>query len=147
MGTYVANDLEIVARLAPKVNFLNLSGCWEWEGVVNTWGYGEASVRGAKRPAHRLVYELLVGPIPEGDCVVDHMCRNRLCVNPSHLQVVTRGENVALGRLRNTHCPSGHPLEGDNVFLTRNGYRKCRECNRAHCQRQRDRRKAQTQEA
>lgn len=69
--------------------------CWLWLGYVNTrrGGYGEVYVRGGMKLAHRAVYELLVGPIPKG-LEIDHLCRTRCCVNPNHLEPVTRAENM-----------------------------------------------------
>jgi hypothetical protein len=105
-------------------------GCWEWTGGRSS-GYG----RIGGEYVHRAVYKALVGPIPEG-MTVDHLCRNRVCVNPAHMEIVSRAENVLRGEgvtavnARKTHCPRGHPLVGDNLKkgeLTR----KCRLCHNA----------------
>ncbi len=75
---------------------LDASGCWSWTGNVNEHGYGRMNLGGAPERAHRVAYRLFVGLIPEG-MTIDHLCRNRACVNPQHMEVVTRGENVRRG--------------------------------------------------
>lgn len=119
-------------------------GCWLWSGVVNpTTGYSQFSVRTDTGVitiyAHRWAYELLVGPVPDG-LELDHLCRNRECVRPDHLEPVLPAVNVRRGvgpertRLRyaaQTHCRNGHPLAGDNLRLSRRGAytaRVCRTC-------------------
>ena len=107
------------------------STCWYWAGALVD-GYGSLSVHGRMKRAHRLYYELLIGKIPDG-LELDHICRERSCVNPSHLEPVTSRENVLrspltlnskyLGR---THCKYGHPLVA-------NPYRQGRYC--PQCQR------------
>jgi hypothetical protein len=72
-------------------------GCWEWTGAMSrATGYGKATMNGRSDGAHRIMYELIVGPIPTG-LDLDHLCRNRICVNPAHLEPVTRSENVRRG--------------------------------------------------
>lgn len=74
-----------------------VTGCWDWAGTHDRLGYARVGVTGSRSvPAHRALYELLVEPIPDG-LVLDHRCRNRGCVNPSHLDVVTQQENVQRG--------------------------------------------------
>lgn len=107
--------------------------CWEWTG--STHPYGSISVDGKTAYAHRVAYELAVGPIPEG-LHIDHLCRNKGCVNPAHLEVVSPGENVLRGigptarAARKTHCVHGHPFSGENLYITREGTRGCRACKR-----------------
>ncbi|HET7665044.1 MAG TPA: HNH endonuclease signature motif containing protein [Mycobacterium sp.] len=104
--------------------------CWLWTGRVNQNGYGvfDAKRIGIQQVyAHRFSYELHVGPIPAG-LSVDHLCRTPLCVRPSHLEVVTLGENARRGNLAKTHCPQGHPLAPPHVYIRPNGKRMCRTC-------------------
>ena len=108
-----------------------MSGCWLWTGATFPNGYG--TLKYHKKPwlAHRFFYTALRGPIPDG-WVIDHLCRNRSCVNPDHMQIVTQWENNARGagisamNLRKTHCSKGHPLSGSNLYR----YKKRRSCRR-----------------
>jgi len=122
-------------RLAP-------SGCWEWIASLIGGGYGQYKVEGRPVYAHRFAYEALVGPIPDG-LELDHLCRNRACVNPDHLEAVShrtntlRGVSLPAQRAAKTHCPAGHPYAGTNLALSRRGERLCRACRRAHSARYR----------
>ena len=96
--------------------------CWEWKGHISNDGYGTFYFQTSRtRMAHRLAYELVLGPIPEG-MVLDHLCRRRSCVNPKHLQPVTNLENIdrgSIGSVRRSHCSHGHPFDETNTIIRR----------------------------
>lgn len=98
-------------RLLEKTTILaDPEACWQWQGCTNGTGYGQISLDAKMRYAHRLAYELMVGPIPEG-LVIDHLCRNKGCVNPDHLEAVTTEVNnarrVYTGRYASPRKPRG----------------------------------------
>ena len=115
---------------------IDLDECWLYAGYKNKQGYGEiySTVNGKQvsNRLHRISYETFVGKIPEG-LVIDHLCRNRCCINPDHLEPVTNIENILRGEgfsgknLRKTHCPKGHEYIGENIKLWK-GCRRCRTC-------------------
>ena len=110
-------------------------GCWEWQRARSAAGYGVLRIKQKNHYAHRLMYEKLVGPIPDG-LTIDHLCRNRGCLNPAHLEVVTGGENTLRGdgptarHARQTHCVHGHEFTPENTRISRRGNRVCRTCHR-----------------
>lgn len=121
------SKLRYVERFWSKVE--KTDGCWRWQGTIDpSTGYGRIRILGRDVYAHRLAYEQVIGPIPEG-LVIDHLCRVRSCVNPEHLEPVTRGENVRRGTRLITHCPQGHPYDEKNTLLYK-GKRQCRACKR-----------------
>ena len=117
------------------------STCWIWTGRPIAGGYGLISLtnRAGVKYVHRLSYELFVGPVPAGH-EIHHTCHNKVCVNPAHLELVTRRTHVHLtpgcASYRNaqkTHCPKGHPYTADNLSpatLARRNARRCMECSR-----------------
>jgi hypothetical protein len=101
--------------------------CWEWTASKTRDGYGQFSIDGQTRKAYRVVYELFYGPVPEG-LTIDHLCRNRGCVNPNHLEAVTHAENMGRGAWAlKTHCPRGHLYDDENTRWHR-GRRFCIAC-------------------
>lgn len=118
------------------------TACWPWQGWLNQ-GYGDwraphYGVSSAR--AHRVAYELVKGTIP-GPLVLDHLCRNRACCNPDHLEPVSdrvntmRGIGITAQASRQTHCHRGHPLAGDNLRLYSKGTPTIRHCFACHLER------------
>lgn len=116
------------------------SGCWEWVGRTIVDGYGRFKLKGRNWLVHRLAYLWKVGELPEfvqtGNRIeIDHLCRNRLCVNTSHLEIVThkvnslRGIGVGAKNLLKIQCPKGHPYDEKNTMVTAQG-RVCKICNK-----------------
>lgn len=130
-----APEFDLASRLQRRVHVDHI-GCWLWNGSRDAGGYPTATIAARRGFAHRLVYELLVGVIPAG-LELDHLCRVRHCVNPDHLEPVTKAENIrrsyGLGalRARQQQCRRGHPLTGENLSIATNGRRRCLTCRRA----------------
>lgn len=112
-------------------------GCWMWMAGRHRSGYGVFNIKGRQHVAHRLAYEALQGDIPEG-LDLDHLCRVRACVNPDHLEPVTRRENLLRSpitltsiKASQTTCIRGHEFTPENVQIRRkDGTRHCRTCRR-----------------
>lgn len=128
IGTSAAREANIqpVEQRFMKYVKKATSGCWEWGGTLQKNGYSTFYHNGKTVRGHRWSYEHFTAPIPQGK-EIDHLCRNRKCVNPSHLEPVTRKENRR--RAMPFHCVNGHAFTPENTYM-HDGKRHCRECRR-----------------
>jgi len=128
--------VEVIERLLSKVD--KTGDCWNWTGSVSSSGYGQITgYIGNKKKnfiTHRLAYKHYLGKIPDG-YTIDHLCQNRLCQNPDHLEAVTQRENtlrsltVTAVNAQKTHCTNGHPYSGDNLLMDKKrNIRMCKAC-------------------
>lgn len=114
-----------------RVHVATFDACWQWLAGRTSRGYGATYVNGGQQPAHRVAYQAAYGPIPQG-LVIDHLCRNRACCNPNHMEPVTPRENVLRGigpsasHAQKAVCPLGHPYTHRDAH----GARRCRVCAR-----------------
>ena len=145
---------KIQARFWAKVDIARDDECWHWK-ASRGGDYGQFNIEGKPMKAHRVAYELSVGRIPDG-LVLDHLCKNRICVNPHHMEPVTPRENVMRGDLEvsrqavirywreRTHCANNHELTQENIYSApgRPNSRACRTCRREATKRSEQKRKA-----
>lgn len=127
------NPRPAIQRLLARIE--RTEGCWIWPGATNHRGYGSMGGDDGKTAStHRVAYEGLVGPIPDG-LHLDHLCRVRLCCNPDHLEPVTNAENrhrsVGLIQAERPLCPKGHAYSEENTYIAPTGDRHCRTCSNA----------------
>lgn len=135
-------DEKTLVRFSGSYSEDSATGCWVWHGSKTEDGYGRFYAHHIRRKAHIWAYEHYVGLVTKGK-ELDHLCRNRLCVRPDHLEPVTHRENVLRGngpaalvarniaiRLARTHCKQGHLIDKENSYITPIGYKECRVCRR-----------------
>src|SRR3990167_9138023 len=128
-------------RFWSKVDKNGPGGCWLWTGATSS-GYGRFRINThwPSARAHRLAYESVIGPIPNG-LTLDHLCRVRRCVNPHHMEPVSRKLNILRGdsccarNAKATHCPHGHPYDLFNTYDRGERGRECRTCRNEHMRR------------
>ncbi len=147
-ATFDVNELP--ERIAEKIDIAN-DGCWHWAAATSQKGYGIIQIvrsnESERGYAHRAIWELLVGQIPDG-LQIAHRCFVRRCVNPTHLAAVTPAERTRMMIDAGRHwkqkvaaCPAGHPYNEANTYVYPNGARLCRTCNTARWRTSRARKK------
>lgn len=127
--------VELDNRFWSKVE--KTDSCWNWKANTVRGNYGRFKYNKKEEMAHRLSYENSKGVIPQG-LVLDHLCKNPKCVNPSHLEAVTQRENVLRGNtlpaknILKTHCPEGHEFTPENTYISKGKYGNSRNCRTCH---------------
>lgn len=132
-----------IERLMRKIELVPFTTCWIWTGACFSNGYGNVKVPNQRKNqvAHRAVYEEIKGPVDKS-LVLDHLCKNKFCVNPDHLEAVSQKENLdragTIDKLRKAakirgqklNCKRGHELSGANLYIQSNGGRRCLACSK-----------------
>ncbi len=125
-------EMKVLSKILKKYT-VDKNGCWNWAGYTTESGYGRFRRKKKNILSHRYFYKFFVGEIPEG-LDIDHLCFNRRCINPKHLEAVTRSENNRRAwarKIKNTpNCPHGHPYSGKNLYI---GFDKKRNQKRRVC--------------
>lgn len=141
-------DEKAVKRLLRYLKPTTKKKCWNWKGNIGVNGYGVFFYHGKSYKAHQVSYRIFIGEVGNG-LVLDHLCRNTKCVNPSHLEAVTQKENILRGtgapskNAAKTKCKHGHRLTEENTYHTPSNptWRECKKCKKIRSDEQYVRRK------
>lgn len=124
--------MSVIERFLEKIVIFE-NGCWNWEACKNQYGYGLIKIKKVSTLSHRFIYEYYYGQLCP-DLEIDHLCRNRACCNPLHLDQVThkvnllRGDTINAINARKTHCPQGHKYTSENTYIDYKNARRCKIC-------------------
>lgn len=130
-------DQRRIERFWRRVQVGAPDDCWPITGYIGKGGYGSAQMDGRRTTAHRAAYVLTNGPVDD-TLEIDHLCKNRRCCNPRHLEAVTSRVNMLRSGAPSARyavaraCVHGHPFTPDNTYIRPNGHRTCRQCNREY---------------